>query len=179
MFPDDGRPRVGLEADAKLERIVLFHQDPLVRFRGQPVTPQSTGTFARMRSLAARGVWGAEGSGFGELFRQERPPRSRGQLLSTTAARQRYRSHMSNQTRQVLEQALRLPQRERATLVAELLRTLDDEGDEGLTQEEWEKAWAAEIDRRVREIREGKAELIDGDQALRRVRAGLRPNRRK
>ncbi len=95
------------------------------------------------------------------------------------AAPQRYLSHMSNQTRQVLEQALRLPQRERATLVAELLRTLDDEGDEGLTQEEWEKAWAAEIDRRVREIREGKAELIDGDQALRRVRAGLRPNRRK
>jgi putative addiction module component (TIGR02574 family) len=86
---------------------------------------------------------------------------------------------MSDQTRQVLKQALRLPQRERATLVAELLRTLDDEGDEGLTQEEWEKAWAAEIDRRVREIREGKAELIDGDEALRRVRAGLKPRRRK
>ena len=86
---------------------------------------------------------------------------------------------MSDQTRQVLKQALRLPQRERATLVAELLRTLDDEGDEGLTQEEWETAWAAEINRRVREIREGKAELIDGDEALRRVRAGLKPRRRK
>jgi hypothetical protein len=86
---------------------------------------------------------------------------------------------MSDQTRQVLKQALRLPQRERATLVAELLRTLDDEGDEGLTQEEWEKAWAAEINRRVREIREGNADLIDGDEALRRVRAGLKPRRRK
>ena len=86
---------------------------------------------------------------------------------------------VSNQTRQILEQALRLPQRERATLVGELLRTLDDENDEGLTQEEWEKAWAAEIDRRVSEIREGKAELIDGDEALKRVRAGLKSNRRK
>ena len=86
---------------------------------------------------------------------------------------------MSNQTEQVLQQALRLSQRERAALVAELLRTLDDEGDEGLTQEEWEEAWSAEIDRRVREIREGKAELIDGDEALERVRAGLKPNRRK
>ena len=86
---------------------------------------------------------------------------------------------MSNQTRQVLEQALRLSQRERATLVADLLRTLDDEGDEGLTQEEWEEAWAAETDRRVREIREGKAELIRGDEALKQVRAGLKPSRRK
>jgi hypothetical protein len=86
---------------------------------------------------------------------------------------------MSNQTRQVLEQALRLSERERATLVAELLRTLDDERDEGLTQEEWEKAWAAEIGRRVHEIRAGKAELIDGDEALEKVRAGLKPNRRK
>lgn len=86
---------------------------------------------------------------------------------------------MSDQTRQVLKQALRLPQRERATLVEELLRTLDDNGDESLTQEEWEKAWAAEINRRVREIREGKAELIDGDEALRKVRAGLKPRRRK
>lgn len=64
--------------------------------------------------------------------------------------------HMSNQTRQVLEQALRLTQRERARLVAELLRTLDDEGDQGLTREEWEKAWAAEIEPRVREIRKAK-----------------------
>lgn len=86
---------------------------------------------------------------------------------------------MSNQTRQVLQQALRLSQRERGTLVAELLRTHDDEPDEGLTQEEWEKAWAAEIDRRVGEIREGKAELIDGDEALKRVRAALKPNRHK
>ncbi len=99
--------------------------------------------------------------------------------FSTPVGRPRYLKRMANQTQQVLEQALRLPQRERAALVAELLRTLDDEGDEGLTQEEWEKAWAAEIDRRVSEIREGKAELIEGDEALKRVRAGLKPTRRK
>ena len=86
---------------------------------------------------------------------------------------------MSNQTQQILEQALRLSQRERATLVAELLRTLDDEGEEGLTQGEWEEAWAAEIERRVRDIRAGKAELIDGDEALKRVRGGAKPNRRR
>jgi hypothetical protein len=51
--------------------------------------------------------------------------------------------------------------------------------DRSLTQDEWEKAWAAEIDRRVSEIREGKAELIEGDETLKRVRAGLKPTRRK
>jgi len=86
---------------------------------------------------------------------------------------------MSNQTRQVLEQALRLPRRERTTLVAELMRTLDADGGEGLTKEEREEAWGAEIDRRVREIREGKAELIDGDEALKMVRGGHKPKRRQ
>src|SRR5215831_3995371 len=89
------------------------------------------------------------------------------------------RSRMSNQTRQVLEQALRLPRRERTTLVAELMRTLDADGGEGLTKEEREEAWGAEIDRRVREIREGKAELIDGDEALKMVRGGHKPKRRQ
>jgi len=31
----------------------------------------------------------------------------------------------------------------------------------------------------VSEIREGKAELIEGDETLKRVRAGLKPTRRK
>jgi hypothetical protein len=85
---------------------------------------------------------------------------------------------MSDEARRVLEQAIRLPERERATLVAELLRTLGDEDPAGLSREEWEEAWTEEVDRRVHEIREGTAELIEGDEALKQVRAGLKSRRR-
>ena len=54
--------------------------------------------------------------------------------------------------------------------------TPDD--DDELTNGEWEAAWAAEIDERVREIREGRVELIDGDTALAQVRAALAARRK-
>ena len=58
------------------------------------------------------------------------------------------------------------------------MRTLDDEDEKGLSQEEWEQAWAAEIERRIREVREGTAELVDGHQALKQVRARVKPRRK-
>jgi hypothetical protein len=54
-----------------------------------------------------------------------------------------------------------------------LLRSLEpDDGDE-LTGEGWKMVWAAEIDRRMREVAEGKVELVDGDQVDAEVRAML------
>lgn len=70
----------------------------------------------------------------------------------------------------VLQQALQLPQDQRAELVERLLSSLD--GDDSI-DEGYEEAWAAEIERRVREVEEGTAELVDSKEALRRIRARL------
>jgi putative addiction module component (TIGR02574 family) len=70
----------------------------------------------------------------------------------------------------LLDQALQLGEEERGELAARLLRSLEpDEGDD-LSPSEWEAAWAAEIDRRVREIREGSMELVDGDEVMAELR---------
>lgn len=78
----------------------------------------------------------------------------------------------------VIEQALQLPDAERSELMAQLLRSFEPDDDDELTNGEWEAAWAAEIDERVREIREGRVELIDGDTALAQVRAALAARRK-
>ncbi len=71
----------------------------------------------------------------------------------------------------LFEQALLLPDDERGELAAKLLRTLDPNVEDELTRNEWEAAWSDEIDRRVREIRAGRVELIDGDEVLAELRA--------
>jgi putative addiction module component (TIGR02574 family) len=70
----------------------------------------------------------------------------------------------------VLDQALQLPDEERGALATQLLRSLDpDDGDESAPQE-WEAMWSAELDRRIREVRDGSVELIDGDEVLAELR---------
>ena len=70
----------------------------------------------------------------------------------------------------LIDQALKLPEEERGALATRLLRSLEpDDGDEPSAQE-WEAAWSAELDRRVREIREGSVELVDGDEVLAELR---------
>jgi putative addiction module component (TIGR02574 family) len=59
---------------------------------------------------------------------------------------------------QILKAALALPPGARAMLADHLLASLD-----GPTQKEIDAAWAEEIERRIREIDEGKVELVDGD----------------
>jgi len=66
----------------------------------------------------------------------------------------------------VLEQALRLSEEDRSELVERLLRSLEPDDGEELMPEAWEAAWSAEIQRRLREVREGAVELVDGDEVL-------------
>lgn len=75
--------------------------------------------------------------------------------------------------KKLVTELLELPDEERGALAALLLRSLEpDDGDEP-TGEEWEALWAAEIDRRLREVAEGKVELVDGDQVDAEIRALL------
>jgi hypothetical protein len=66
----------------------------------------------------------------------------------------------------LLDQALQLSEGERGKLAARLLQSLDPDDDDELSPEQWDDAWSAELDQRVREVREGTVELIDGDEML-------------
>ena len=80
---------------------------------------------------------------------------------------------MSNQARQVLEDALRLPLDERADLAAELLRSLD-ETERGLSDDEIEQRWAAELTRRAERARSGESTGHDAESALAAIESKLR-----
>ncbi len=65
-------------------------------------------------------------------------------------------------------EALELPESERAELAYELVASLDGPADADV-----EKAWDAEISRRLAEIDAGTAKLIDREEFRRRLRARL------
>jgi hypothetical protein len=52
----------------------------------------------------------------------------------------------------VLDQALKLSDEERSKVAASLLNSLEPEDGEELSLEEWDGAWSAELDKRLREI---------------------------
>jgi len=70
----------------------------------------------------------------------------------------------------LLEQALQLPEEERSEFAAQLLHSLEPKHDEAPTAQEWDAAWSAELDHRIREVREGTVELVDGDAVLAELR---------
>lgn len=76
---------------------------------------------------------------------------------------------MSPKAQKVLQEALRLSPRARGDIGATLIRSLDVEEDP-----EVEASWAAEIERRIREVDEGKVKLIPWEQVRRSLRAGLK-----
>lgn len=69
------------------------------------------------------------------------------------------------------KEALKLPSEDRAELAYRLIRSLDeDEESDG----EHERLWREEIQRRYRELKEGKAELIPAEEVFAAIRASLR-----
>ena len=67
------------------------------------------------------------------------------------------------------EEVLKLPLDQRADLAAALLKSLDDE-----PEEEVEGAWAAEIERRLHDIRSGEVNLEDWKTVRDRARDRLK-----
>ena len=67
---------------------------------------------------------------------------------------------------EIMRAALALPPGARAMLADHLLESLDDPN-----QTEIDAAWAEEIDRRIRDIDEGKVKLIPGEEVLAKLRA--------
>jgi putative addiction module component (TIGR02574 family) len=68
-------------------------------------------------------------------------------------------------SKQILLEALRLPEAERAALAGELIESLDTEVDADA-----EAAWSTEIHRRVEELHAGRARTVPWAEARRRIR---------
>jgi len=66
----------------------------------------------------------------------------------------------------VVEEALSLPADVRMDLVEKLLRSLNLPVDEDI-----DRLWAEEAERRVAQITEGKAELVPGEEVFAKIRA--------
>jgi putative addiction module component (TIGR02574 family) len=74
---------------------------------------------------------------------------------------------------EVLCAALALPPDERALLIDELLASLE------ASQEEIDAAWAQEIEKRIRDLDEGRVEAIDGELVMQRLRSRRELNSRR
>jgi len=78
----------------------------------------------------------------------------------------------------LLAQALELSDEERSELVDRLLQSLESGDGEDVSPDERLAAWSDEIDRRLRDLRDGRATLIDGDEAMRQIRDRIAARRR-
>ena len=77
---------------------------------------------------------------------------------------------MSDLARKFMEEALLLPREDRAELVEQLLQSLNIP-----SQEEIDRLWIEEAEKRVREYEEGKIKSLDGEQVLREIRNKYNP----
>ena len=75
---------------------------------------------------------------------------------------------MSSGYEEVANAALALAPEARALLAEDLVASLE------VSQAEIDEAWRVEIERRVKEIKEGKVQLIPGEQVMSELRAQLK-----
>lgn len=82
---------------------------------------------------------------------------------------------MARPLKEIEQELLNLPQAERAQLAHRLIVSLDEDVpvDNGV-----EAAWLEEIKRRDAEIERGEAQMIPGDEAMRRVSEALKNNKK-
>ena len=76
---------------------------------------------------------------------------------------------MASPAREVESRALRLPRRERARLAQRLISSLDQE-----VSPDVDKLWLQEAERRLRELKSGKATGIPAEKVVRKARSALR-----
>ena len=74
---------------------------------------------------------------------------------------------MTAEAKKIFEQALALPEAERADLIDVLTDSLQG------TQQELSPEWTAEISRRISAVSRGESKLIPGDEVEARIRRAL------
>jgi len=73
---------------------------------------------------------------------------------------------MSDQAEKFMKEALLLPEEERAVLVDKLLQSLSVP-----TQEDVDKLWMEEVEKRIEEYDNKKVEALDGDKVIKEIRS--------
>lgn len=73
---------------------------------------------------------------------------------------------MSRDVKDIAAEALQLPLDARAELVSQLLDSLDD-----LSEEETDKLWAEEAERRYADYRSGRIDAVPADEVFARLRS--------
>ena len=76
---------------------------------------------------------------------------------------------MSSNLDQLTADAMKLPLRDRVQLAQRLMSTLDEE-----VETDTEALWLAEAERRLKDLRSGKVEGVDVDEAFRTAREALK-----
>ncbi|HLG14077.1 MAG TPA: addiction module protein [Blastocatellia bacterium] len=69
---------------------------------------------------------------------------------------------------EIIADAMKLPLRDRVRLAQELASSLDDEIETGV-----DALWFAEAERRLEELRSGKAQGVDSEEAFQNARKAL------
>jgi len=72
----------------------------------------------------------------------------------------------------LLEESLRLSPKDRAMLTCRLLQSLDPPGAD-LTEEDWQRAWAPELHRRLNSHESGEQTATGWQESIARSRASL------
>ena len=75
---------------------------------------------------------------------------------------------------EVLRDALALSNEDREKLLVALHQSLEPDDGDTLNQLEWDAAWAAEIDRRLKDLAEGRARTYTHQEVMAELRARLR-----
>jgi putative addiction module component (TIGR02574 family) len=78
---------------------------------------------------------------------------------------------MGRNLKDLFDEAITLPENDRAELAALLIATLDGERDEGV-----EKAWEEEIERRIRELDAGEMKTIPWEEVRAELAARKKPD---
>ncbi|HEX8114319.1 MAG TPA: addiction module protein [Kofleriaceae bacterium] len=74
---------------------------------------------------------------------------------------------------EVLRDALALSDEDREKLLVALHQSLEPDDGDTLSQPEWDAAWAAEIDRRLKDLAEGRARTYTHQEVMAELRARL------
>ncbi len=74
---------------------------------------------------------------------------------------------------EVLRDALALSDEDREKLLVALHQSLEPDDGDTLSQPEWDAAWAAEIDRRLKDLAEGRARTYTHREVMAELRARL------
>jgi putative addiction module component (TIGR02574 family) len=86
---------------------------------------------------------------------------------------------MTRNTKAVLEAALALPQRNRAEIAERLIRSLDGPEPTPAEQAEIDAVWSKELERRLKSVDDGTAELIPYEEVMADVWATLKTRSRR